>query len=165
MPQHRRQSLRRLPESLVHAEVLREFLEEIRAASRRQIQSRVDRAQVDRLVGSRCIHVGPDGVFAEHRPQGAIRRFLAPLQSPTVRGHHALAEIPLPLEREKLLDRGVPDLQRTAEGVFLHLVQRLPFPRRVSNRRLQSFRQFDQRIALDFLPRISHAHCAASMPG
>ena len=66
-------------------------------------------------------------------------------------GDHALAEIPIPLEHEQLFDGRVPDSQRVSEGIFFHLVQRLPCLRRLSNRRLQLFRQLDQRFALDFL--------------
>ena len=104
-------------------------------------------------------------MFAEHRSQRALCWCLAPLQYSAVRSDYALAEIPISLEHEQLLDRSVPDLQREPEGVFFHFVQRLPFPRRLSNRRFKLFRQFDQRVALDFLLRMSHAHCAASMPG
>jgi hypothetical protein len=106
-----------------------------------------------------------DGMFAEHRPQEALRRFLAPFQAPALRGGHALAEISIPLEREELLDRSVPDLQYPSEGIFLHRLQRLPFPCCSSNLCFQSFRQFHQRFALDCLLGIDHAHCAASMPG
>ena len=82
-----------------------------------------------------------------------------------VRCDYTLAEIPIPLEHEQLFDSSVPDLQHAAEGIFFHLVQRLSCLRRLSNRRLQLFRQFDQRFALDSFMRMSHAHCAASVPG
>jgi hypothetical protein len=104
-------------------------------------------------------------MFAKHRSQRALRRFRAPLQASAVPAGHALANISIAFEHEQLFNSRVPDSQRASEGVFFHLVQRLSCLRRIPNRRLQLFCQFDQRFALDFLSRMRHAHCAASMPG
>ena len=90
-------------------------------------------------------------MFAKHRPQRALGRFLAPFQPPAVLGDHALAEIPIPLQRENLFDGSVSDLQRTAEDVFLHDIQRLSLPYGFSDLCLQLLGQFDQRFALDFV--------------
>ena len=50
------------------------------------------------------------------------------------------------------------DLQRTAEDVFLHDIQRLSLPYGFSDLCLQLLGQFDQRFALDFVLGMRHAH-------
>ena len=57
-------------------------------------------------------------MFAEHRSQRAPCWCLAPLQYSAVRSDYALAEIPISLEHEQLLDRSVPDLHANPKVSF-----------------------------------------------